>query len=272
MKPEENTEVVEQEEVQEGERTDLPKGFITKEEWIAKGRDPKDWRDPKEWEKRGEEILPIVKDKLTKTEKELEKLKTDMDQVLKYTKKSEERARADEREKVIKEYEAKKKKAFDNDDIDALNSAEKERDDKLKVIDEAQKPTEQNAGNDPVFVEWKDRNAWYATDAEMQKWADTTGANIVQAEMSGGKSFKEALDEVTFLAKAKWPNKFENPNRESPPSVETEGSTTNKRGNGKSWDNIPKDDQKAYFRNKENMKLRYGMDYKKEDFVRDYFS
>ena len=268
MKSEETTEV---DEVEEGERTELPKGFISKEEWVAKGRNPDDWRDPEEWQKRGDEILPIVKDKLTKTEKELEKLKADMDQVLKYTKKSEERARADERNKVIQEYETKKKKAFEEDDMAALNSAEKERDDKLKVIDEAQVPV-QSGQEDPVFVDWKDKNAWYATDAEMQNWADTTGANFVQAEMKGGKSFKDALDEVSLLAKAKFPSKFENPNRDNPPSVETEATTTTKRGNGKSWDNIPKTDQKAYFRNKENMKLRYNLEYKKEDFVRDYFS
>ena len=63
------------ERIEEGEHVEIPKGFITKEEWVAKGRDEEDWRDPEEWKKRGDEILPIVKKERDELRVELKELK-----------------------------------------------------------------------------------------------------------------------------------------------------------------------------------------------------
>jgi len=261
---------VEEEEIEQGEQVEMPDGFITKEEWEAKGRDPEKWRDPKEFKKRGEEILPIVKANLDKTQKELLALKSDMDKVLTYTKKQEERVRKEERDKIIAEYESKKKEAFENDDLKALTSAEQERDKKIQELDKEPEEAKTTV-EDPVFTKWKDKNKWYATDTEMKGWADETGVAVLNAEMAKGKSFEEALEEVTVLTKAKFAHKLENPNRDKASAVEGEASAKSKRGNGAKWDNIEKQHQDSFFRTKEQMKLK-GLDYKKEDFVRDYFS
>jgi len=223
---------IEENEDEQGERTELPKGFISKEEWIAKGRDPEQWRDPKEWEARGKEINPILRDKNTKLEKEVSELKGDMQKILEFNQKQEDRIRQEERNKIFAEYELKKKEAFENEDIDALTKAEKDRDEKLKKTETTEnKPKPQ--GEDPVFKEWKSNNPWYETDKELQNWSDTVGAGLVQGYMNSGKSWSEALDAVAQDIKKFHPDKFENPNREKPDAVEGDAGTKNRmKGNG----------------------------------------
>ena len=70
------------------EKQELPEGYMTKEEWV----------------KKGEEILPIVKKNLDKTKEELQDLKEQMQFVIDFNKKQEERIREEERNKIIAEY------------------------------------------------------------------------------------------------------------------------------------------------------------------------
>ena len=256
------------------EKQELPEGYMTKEEWVSKGRNPDDWRSPEEWVKKGEEILPIVKKNLDKTKEELQDLKEQMQFVIDFNKKQEERIREEERNKIIAEYKAKQKEAFDNDDYNALTKAEQEKDEKLKKTQEQQQ-VQRPQGPDKEFEKFKQDNPWYESDDEMTRWANGKGRAIAEhAIVVEGKSRAEAFKEIADEARIRFKDKFENKAREKSSPVEGEATVRSKKGNGRSWDDIdPQERQKAkhqYKKIAEQMKLK-GREYKEKDYLESYF-
>lgn len=68
----------------------------------------------------------------------------------------------------------------------------------------------------PDFVSWKRLNPWYSKDEELRAFADTYGVTLSKQ----GKSPAEVLKLVSERVKKGFPDKFVNPNREKPGSVE----------------------------------------------------
>jgi hypothetical protein len=68
----------------------------------------------------------------------------------------------------------------------------------------------------PEFLEWKSQNNWYQKDRAMTAFADDLGV-----EYAGqGLSPEEVLQKVTKEVRKEFPNKFTNPKRDAPSSVE----------------------------------------------------
>lgn len=69
------------------------------------------------------------------------------------------------------------------------------------------------------FLEWKSQNTWYDKDTELSKFADTLGITLHQQGMSKA----EILKEISKSTRARFPDKFRNPNKDGAPKVEKPG-------------------------------------------------
>ena len=77
--------------------------------------------------------------------------------------------------------------------------------------------TPQVAEAHPEFVSWKQRNGWYNKDQELRDFADTYGVTLARKGMEP----QAVLDAVAKQVRKAFPEKFTNPNRDKPGSVET---------------------------------------------------
>lgn len=270
LKIDEINEAIETEQKGEG---DLPKGFITKEEWIAKGRDPDEWRDPDEFKKRGDEILPIVKKERDELREEIKHLKGDIDKIISFNNRQEKRLRDEGYKQALKDIEAKRDEAIEDGDKETVKKLDKDRD---EIIKAQNKPEEQPQGEpSPDFIEFKKRNPWYQSDTELTKYADSEAmVGMFQGMLSAGKSAKEAFAEVEELVKLKFANKFENKNRDLPPEVEGDANTRTKKTNGKLIDSIKdanerKAARESFERIKKNFALK-NIKYTEAEYMQDY--
>ena len=217
--------------IEQGEQPEIPKGFMTKEEWTAKGRDEADWRDPEEWKKRGDTILPIVKKERDDLRGVVTELKGDIERIHAFNQKQEERVRNEERKRIEEKYELKRKEAFEENDYEGIRKADEDKAKELKKVEAEPEPSQQ--GEDVVFNEWKNKNPWYTEDTDLQDYANNEGAALRDAKMARGMSRKEALDAVATEIKALFPDKFVNKNRDLPPSVETDANNITVSHDGK---------------------------------------
>ena len=97
-----------------------------------------------------------------------------------------------------------------------------------------------DADGDPVFVEWKSRNAW-VDDPKAEKWAFEYGNYLINAGKAERGS--DVFEKISKAAKTEFPDKFSNPRRDAAPSVE--GGVPAARRNGKSYADIPASDRAA---------------------------
>jgi hypothetical protein len=88
----------------------------------------------------------------------------------------------------------------------------------------------QQQGVDPRFTSWTERNQWYAKDAEMRKFADAVGLGLNKTNPELDP--EEILEYVSKEVKQRFKDKFENPNRNKPGSVESSGAQSQSRGKG----------------------------------------
>lgn len=265
-----------EEQDEQGERVDLPKGFISKEEWIAKGRDEADWRDPEEWQKRGDEILPIVKKERDDLREEIKALKGDIDKIISFNERQEKRLKDEGYKQALADIEAKRDEAIEEGDKTEVKKLDKDRDKIIKAQETVAEATpEVKTQFDKDFKDFKERNSWYQTDDELTKYADSEAVvGMFEGLMRSGKSSKEAFDEVEELVKLKYSGKFENKNRDSLPAVEGEASNKTQKTNGKGIDSIKdvkerKQAKESFQRLKSNFALK-GIKYTESEYMSDY--
>jgi DNA primase len=102
-------------------------------------------------------------------------------------------------------------------------------------VKSAPKPADKPAGNHPEFDGWLAENEWFKVDKELQDTAEAMAIVLKRGgDTSEGKVF---FDKVKERVRKLHPDKFENPNRKRPGTVETHtGSPSYK---GKSVDDLP---------------------------------
>ena len=71
---------------------------------------------------------------------------------------------------------------------------------------------------DPRFVQWQQQNEWYISDKELREFADTVGMGY--AQRNPGVDPEDVLNYVTKQVKQAFKDKFVNPNRNKPSTVE----------------------------------------------------
>lgn len=125
--------------------------------------------------------------------------------------KMQEGIRQREREKTIRELQAQKKFALENENYDAVV----EIDDAIAV--ERAEATAAPKSN-IEFENWVDNNEWYSQDPELKSWADTFGTGY--ASNHPDKPASEVYEVVTKEVKKRFPEKFGDKVSNQPPAVE----------------------------------------------------
>lgn len=229
-------------------------GWTPKEEF--KG-DPEKWRDAAEFVERGENMLPIVKATVKKQERQIAELERTIKEFADYHSKTEQRAY----EKAFKELKAKQIEAVAAGDAKAFAEVDAEMAALHKEAAEKPKINVPGQGNDPVYDEWAGRNKWLE-DKALEKEAEAQA--IYLRERGDKRTGAEFLDAVKERVKKEYPDKFENPRRNSAQSVEGAASVAKK--GGKTYADLPADAKAACDRFVAKKLLT------KEAYVKQYFS
>lgn len=169
--------------------------------------------DPQEWVTA--EVFVARKplfDTLSKKNKEVKELRKAVEQLQTHYAKVEEHAY----KRAIEDLRMQKKVAIREQDFEVAE----ELDEKIDELREQQmkaafKP--QPLQPPPEIDQWMSENKWYVTDPELKQYADIIGKGLI----GSGKDPGEVLETVTKEVKARFPDKFRNPNRDKAPSVET---------------------------------------------------
>lgn len=182
-------------------------GWKPKEEYEG---DPDKWRPAKEFVDRGELFGKM--DSLNKDLKDTRK-------ALKMLQDHHTKVKEVEYNNALRELKALQKKHLEEGNSDGyLETSDLLTD--LKAEQKAREVVQENAPPpvDPRFTEWVERNKWYSSNQEMRDFADTLG--IGYRDRNPDKSPEEILQFVTEQIRSKYRDRFTNPNRTKPSSVE----------------------------------------------------
>lgn len=193
-------------------------GWKPKEEYEG---DPDKWRPAKEFVERGELFgkIDIMGRELKETKKAL-KLLQEHNTKIKET----------EYKRAVDELKALQKKHLEEGNSDGyLETTELLTD--IKAEQKAREVTAQNTPKQPDirFTEWVDQNKWYSSDAEMRDYADVVGMGY--AQKNPGLDPEDVLKFVTAQVKTRYRDKFQNPNRNKPSTVEGTNTTSSPKTN-----------------------------------------
>lgn len=182
--------------------------------------DPGKWRSAKEFVERGELFGKI--DTLGKELKDTKK-------ALKMLQEHHTKVRETEYKRAVDELKAAQKKHLEEGNSDAYLEATElltdlKAEQKAREVVESTKPAQQT-GPDPRFTSWVEKNSWYNKDQEMRQFADVVGMGYAQANRDLDP--EQVLQYVTAQVKQRFKEKFENPNRNKPSTVEGASSPSN---------------------------------------------
>lgn len=199
--------------------------------------DPEKYVSAEEFIKRTENYMPIIKAQVKRQDREIAELKSTLQQFGEYHTKTEQRAY----EKALNDLREQRAQAIATGDGAAFDRVDNEINamrDQVKVPKVEVK--QQDSESDPVYVEWKSRNTW-VNDPKAEAWAFQYGNYLVNS----GKAERGAdvFEKISKAAKTEFPDKFNNPRRDTAPSVE--GGIPAARRGGKSYADIPASDRSA---------------------------
>jgi hypothetical protein len=236
-------------------------GWVSQDEW--KGAEDK-WRPAAEFVERGENIVPILKDRLDKMEADYNLvLKSNANEIKQIKQQAYDDALA-KFESETEALEVKELQAFDEGDTEGFKKIKKDQ----KALKEPVKPkvVETAPAESVVFVDWAEKNKWYKDDSLLQRNANMIGEQI-QAANPG-------IDETKFYGmveaqiREEFPDKFTNPNRQEAASVEGGAGSPQQEGQAKFAD-LPKAAKDQFTRLAAKMKEKK-REYTKEQFLAAY--
>lgn len=226
-------------------------GWVPKEEFRG---DPTRWTDAQAFVERGENILPVLKERLDHVIKENKEIKEAQKEFLDYHKKTAKR----EYDRALQTVQQRKLDAVQDADVDGYQKAEQEERELLKESP----PVKQNEPK-PEFVDFLKNNDWYQSDPDMRAYADNMGVFISSTK---NLEYGDVLKEVEKEVKARYPGKFQNQRRESADSVERSPDTGLPVKQGKTFNDLPADAKAACEKFMRNIP-----GFTKEQYLKDYF-
>ena len=187
------------------EATAREQGWVSKDEWVADGKDEDAWRPAKEFVDRGELYKSIhsTKRELKQTQAALGALQKHHAFVFEKAQKA-----------ALDELKREKRIALKNEDLQKLEEVEEDIE-KLTEQQEVEKQefikaqatvAVQTQGEHPDFTTWKDDNQWYRNDEELREYADFKGIKYTQK--NPGIDPKTVLEYVSKEVKKQFPDKF----------------------------------------------------------------
>lgn len=146
----------------------------------------------------------------------LKKKVEDQDKTINHLASHYEKVVESERAKVQREMKAEieRLKAEKIEALDQGNSARVVEID--EEIQEVRQVSREPQAEHPVFAKWKQENEWYLKDEFLHDEAEILGSEYARKRIP----IDQALSKITNHLKTKYPDRFDNPERKLPPSVE----------------------------------------------------
>ena len=241
-------------------------GWSPKEDF--KG-DPQRWVSADVFVKRAEEILPIAKSMNRKLETDLISTKAELAELKKTMKaiiKTHEKISQSTFDSAMRQLKKEQAEAVSEGDLEKWQSLEERHEELSKQKPEEVKFEETGvAGENPVVTQWKKDNKWYDTDPELGTYADSIATFV--STRTPGLPPEEFLQRVKNEVRKRFPEKFGNPKRSNPPSVDRTGLSGGEVGGGsqKTYNDLPPDAKAAC---NEFIKQKV---LTKEEYVKIYF-
>ena len=202
-------------------------GWVPKDEWRG---DPERWVDADTFVERGENIVPILRERTDSLTKKVLELERGLKQFAEYHSKVEQRAY----ERALAQVKKEMKEAVKVGDEEAFDHAQKQ----YEQLATTYKPQpEQHQGDSPEFLEWKEDNGWYGVDERLT--AAANGLAELIASKNPGLKGKAFLKEVERQLKEEFPHKFQNARQNAPAAVHGGGENGGVKPNGKGYRDLP---------------------------------
>jgi len=198
------------------EETARSQGWKPLEEYEG---DKAKWRGSKEFVERGE-----LFNKMDSINKDLK----DTRKALKMLQEHHTKVKETEYNNALKELKALQKRHLEEGNSDGyLETTDLLTD--LKAEQKAREVVQETtpAQPDPRFTAWVNENRWYSSNQEMREFADTLG--IGYRERNPDKDPEDILRYVTEQVRTKFKERFTNPNRNKPSSVEGTSAPAGKK-------------------------------------------
>lgn len=197
--------------------------------------DKSKWVDARTFLKKGDEMLPVMRERLRKQDDDIKNMRQELHQVVQ-TQGEFERAT---RERVEAEFEERKRQAVEQADTDAYDAVHQEE---RKWREGQQAPAQQATppqGN-AILEAWKTKNDWFETDPELTEFADDI-SGVITARQPHLRGTAELLDKIADRTRRAFPDKFQNPRREGASAVEGATGPTGGRASGrkKTYNDLP---------------------------------
>jgi|CXWL01.1.fsa_nt_gi hypothetical protein len=195
-------------------------GWVPKEQF--RGDDSK-WRDADEFVRRGEEELPVMRERnrdLSRKVTEFEQRMTRQEREFQERASRQERMAAmaldQQRMNLEGQWEAAKAQAVEIGDVSRYQQLNRDQRQSMQAFDQRiyeqvkPQPQPQNdrlAPEQTAAIEsWQVQNPWYFSDQGMMRYAETVHGNLVREKP--GMSLSENLAEVTRIVRENFPDKF----------------------------------------------------------------
>jgi len=235
------------------------KGWRPQEEYEG---DPEEWVDASEFLKRE----PLYK-ALHKANREIKRLKEMNVEV----KKLFDDVKKTSKETAMKELKAQFEQAAQNNDVAAAIDAR----DAMKELEKEPESKKESTADNEIFNEWVSENSWYTTDTNLKRIADRLGQVLYAEDPS--RDMYELYTEVTKTIKERYPDKFMNPNRKKPTSVNEPTKRTASNNNNGSKSKLPTfkqlpEDAKAAARKLIKSKTNPNGMFTEEEFMTQYIA
>lgn len=213
--------VVEQQEANPTEERARSMGWVPQDEFRGA---PEKWRDAEAFLRRGEQELPILRERYSKVERELQEVRKTLKEFSDYHK----QVSAREYDKALKTLKKEQLKAVEEGDTDRYRAVEQD----IAELHKTQPRAPQVQPQDTELDGWITENPWYNSDQELASYAFAMGEFLARAkpQLQG----RAQLDEISRMVKKEFPDKFSNPKRSTPAAVHGgESYASGKASNGK---------------------------------------
>jgi len=243
-------------------------GWRPKEEFRG---DPAKWRPADEFLKAAETFMPVAIERNRALENRVEKATAeiaDMKQVMSDFRDFASRAEQRAYERAKAELLAKRDVAVSHADTETFKQVDREiaeldRQSTPVRREEPKRETPSAPKVDPAIDAWISENRWFNSDPVLHNLAKALDAEFERSRP--GLEIADRLAAVKSEVQRRFPEKFENPNRETATAVSAPSGSVGRKVAKHSYENLPPEAKKAC-----DKFVKTIPGFKAEDYVRDY--
>lgn len=193
-------------------------GHLSKEEWIAQGRDPNQWKSPEEFDKTGKilEQLYAMKKKVDQRDREIQAL-------VEYQQRTSQR----EYEKAKQELESRLAASKDDMDVEGVAHYTKELS-RLEYMEQSNQANNRQEQLQIALENFKDRNQHWFNDRNPDLVNRAVAIDIELKQLYPNASYEDLAAKIEARMQYEYPERVLGSRSQRPPTVSPNQSSINK--------------------------------------------